>query len=174
MGKFFVYILFIVASLVFTSCRHYKQSSSSIKKVSPSTQKLHKKHRAILVDVACKQLKTPYKWGGNSPKGFDCSGFTSYCYSQLGVQIPRTAIEQSLVGKKVRAKRVKAGDLIFFKGSDKKQKKVAHVGIVVSGRKKNIKFVHAASKGVMMSQLSEEYFSKRFKTIRRISKGTGF
>lgn len=170
MGKFFVYLIFTAGCLWLTSCRHYKQSAGDTKIVYSDAAKLNKRQRAFLIDVACKQLKTPYKWGGNSPRGFDCSGFTCYCYSQLGVKIPRTAIEQSVVGRKIRAKKAKAGDLIFFKGSDKKQKKVAHVGIVVSGRKKNIKFIHAASKGVMMSQLSEEYFNKRFKTIRRIPK----
>jgi cell wall-associated NlpC family hydrolase len=60
------------------------------------------------------------------------------------------------------------GDLIFFKGSDISQKKVGHVGIVVSKKKEPIKFIHAGSKGVAISQLNEPYFKSRFKIIRRI------
>lgn len=123
-----------------------------------------------LVDYACKQLSVPYKWGGTTPKGFDCSGFTSYCYLHFGVAIPRTAAGQSLTGKKIRCKKAKAGDLIFFKGSDEKQKKTGHVGIVISGKKKNLKFIHAANKGVAISSMQEDYYARRFKTIRRIRK----
>ncbi|HTN17254.1 MAG TPA: C40 family peptidase [Chitinophagaceae bacterium] len=121
-----------------------------------------------LVDFASGQLNVPYKWGGSTPKGFDCSGFTTYCFRHFGVQLPRTAADQAQSGKRIRSKKAKAGDLIFFKGPDHKQKKTAHVGIVVSGKRKQIRFIHAGSKGVTISGLGEEYFSKRFTTIRRV------
>lgn len=168
MFKRYGYWIVLAVCAFFLSCATSKQHRSTSMASVSKNSRLKKKHMPVLVDFACKQLKVPYKWGGNTPKGFDCSGFTSYCYAQIGAQIPRTATEQSQIGKRIRSKKAKTGDLIFFKGSDKKQKKVAHVGIVVSGKKKNIKFIHAASSGVRMSQLSEEYYSKRFKTIRRI------
>ena len=170
MTKIRSYWLTLAVCTIFASCSASLQVNHAAKDSVSAKSQLKKKQMPQLVDFASKQLKAPYRWGGNTPKGFDCSGFTSYCYAQLGAPIPRTAIEQSQIGKRIRSKKAKTGDLIFFKGSDKKQKKVAHVGIVVSGRKKKIKFIHAASSGVRMSQLSEEYYSKRFKTIRRIRK----
>lgn len=128
---------------------------------------LHRKQIKPLLAVAEQQLRVPYVWGGTSPKGFDCSGFTWYCYQQVGVQLPRTALEQSKAGKKVHGRRAKPGDLIFFKGPDHKVKKPGHVGIVVSGRKKSIRFIHAGSKGITYSTLSEPYFKKRYRGIRR-------
>lgn len=120
-----------------------------------------------MLAFAEKQLNTPYVWGGSSPKGFDCSGFTWYCYHHFGVELPRTALEQSKSGKKVRGRRAKPGDLIFFKGPDHKVKKPGHVGIVISGRKKSIRFIHAGSRGIAVSNLGEQYFKKRYRGIRR-------
>ena len=170
MGRIFVYTVFFAVCIFLVSCTGSKRVEQVSSASCSNVHWLKKKHMEPLVDFACKQLKVPYKWGGNTPKGFDCSGFTTYCYAHLGVQLPRTALDQSLSGKKIRSRRAKAGDLIFFKGSDEKQKKVAHVGIVVSGKKSNIRFIHAASKGVTISQLSDDYYNKRFKTIRRIRK----
>lgn len=168
MSQFASHIIFLLSGLFFISCTGSKQVSESTAIAYTHTNRLKKKQRVHLVHFAKQQLNVPYVWGGNTPKGFDCSGFTSYCFKHFGIQLPRTAIDQSVVGKKVRSKKAKVGDLIFFEGSDQRQNKVAHVGIIVSGKKKNIQFIHAASKGVRISQLSEDYFYKRFKTIRRI------
>lgn len=128
---------------------------------------LRRKQVRPLLELAAKQMHVPYVWGGSSPKGFDCSGFTWYCYQQFGVQLPRTALEQSRAGNKVRGRRAKPGDLIFFKGPDHKVKKPGHVGIVVAGRKQSIQFIHAGSRGITLSTLSEPYFKKRYRGIRR-------
>lgn len=153
--------------LSFAACKTQKQSVRD----APATateQRLGKKQMKRLVGFASSQLNAPYRWGGSTPKGFDCSGFTTYCFRHFGVQLPRTAADQAQSGKRIRSKKARPGDLIFFKGPDHKQKKTAHVGIVVSGKRKNIRFIHAASKGITISGLSEEYFSKRFTTIRRV------
>lgn len=151
--------------LPFVSCKTHTRVAAQD---PPATHKLGKKQMRRLVDFASGQLNVPYKWGGSTPKGFDCSGFTTYCFRHFGVQLPRTAADQAQSGKRIRSKKAKAGDLIFFKGPDHKQKKTAHVGIVVSGKRKQIRFIHAGSKGVTISGLGEEYFSKRFTTIRRV------
>lgn len=169
MGKLSFGAVFFVAGLFWTSCTGTRLRVSD-SEPAKNIYTLKKKHMKPLVDFACKQLTIPYKWGGATPKGFDCSGLTTYCYKHFGVEIPRTALAQSLCGKRIRSKRAKPGDLIFFQGPDKKDNKIAHVGIVVSGRKQKIKFIHAGSKGVSMSSLSEEYFHKRFEIIRRIRK----
>ncbi|WP_291130915.1 C40 family peptidase [Flavobacterium sp. UBA7682] len=169
MGKLSITAVFFVSGIFWASCTGARLRLSDAAPTK-NIYTLKKKHMKPLVDFACKQLTVPYKWGGGTPKGFDCSGLTSYCYKHFGVEIPRTALAQSLCGKRIRSKRAKPGDLIFFQGPEKKDKQIGHVGIVVSGRKKAIKFIHAGSKGVAMSSLREEYFHQRFKIIRRIRK----
>ncbi|GAA4458627.1 C40 family peptidase [Rurimicrobium arvi] len=166
MGKCCSYIVLLMSVLFFVACRTARPVSKE--ETHNGVTKLRSRHMKRLVEFAALQLNAPYKWGGSSPKGFDCSGFTWYCFNHSGLTLPRTALEQSTSGKKVRGRKAKTGDLIFFKGPDHQQKKVAHVGIVVSGRKQNIKFIHAGSKGITISMLREDYFRKRFKGIRRV------
>lgn len=75
---------------------------------------------------------TPYVWGGTSPKGFDCSGFTQYVYGELGVSLPRTSEQQAKAGISVPSlSSAQPGDLVFFAGSDGTAKAPGHVGIYV-------------------------------------------
>jgi cell wall-associated NlpC family hydrolase len=164
------YIILLVVYICFASCTGSRHAQQHAPASASETHKLKSKDRERLVALASKQMGVPYKWGGNTPKGFDCSGFTCYCFGQLGVQLPRTSEDQSKSGKKIRTKKARTGDLIFFKGPNARQKKVGHVGIVVAGRRNKIKFIHAATNGIMVSSLSEDYYRKRFKTIRRIPK----
>lgn len=83
-----------------------------------------------VVNEATKSEGTPYVWGGTTPSGFDCSGFTQYVYGQLGVQIPRTSQEQATIGTPVASLAVaQPGDLLFFAGSDGTASSPGHVGI---------------------------------------------
>ena len=66
------------------------------------------------VDVACDYIGTPYVYGGSSPSGFDCSGFTSYVYRQLGISLPRIADSQRGAGSYVSSDELESGDLVFF------------------------------------------------------------
>lgn len=68
----------------------------------------------------------PYVYGGSTPRGFDCSGFTSYLYKKAGVQIPRTASAQRRHAKRISRKYARPGDLVFFHNSSGR---VYHVGI---------------------------------------------
>lgn len=76
--------------------------------------------------VAAKYEGVPYRWGGTTPRGFDCSGYTQYVYAKLGIQIPRTSQVQFTKSRKV-GKRVRAGDLVFFFRTGTRS--VYHVGI---------------------------------------------
>lgn len=168
MRAIFVVLLVLGVSLGWVSCKTVSSYSQDTAPVHAG--KLRKKQRRQLISYAAGFTGVPYKWGGSTPAGFDCSGFTCYCFSRFGMQLPRTAAEQATVGKRIRSRRARPGDLIFFEGADRKPRKTGHVGIVVSGKKKAIRFIHAGSKGITISGLSEDYFSKRFRTIRRVKR----
>jgi len=94
-----------------------------------------------IVELAQSFLGVPYLWGGMSPKGFDCSGLTRFCYMMNGVSLPRNASQQILLGEEAPLDRLKPGDLIFFgkKGLLGKEK-VTHVGMYVG----NGRFIHSS------------------------------
>lgn len=96
-----------------------------------------------IVGIAKQYIGVPYRWGGTTPKGFDCSGFTQYVYRKAGISLPRTSYEQRFVGKKISRNDLRSGDLVLFPG---------HVGIYVGGGM----YIHAPQPGesVKISSLS--------------------
>ena len=84
-----------------------------------------------IVSLAHEYLGTPYVWGGESPKGFDCSGFAQYLYAKVGISIPRTTYTQWTTGHAVSKRNLQPGDLVFFRGSDARGGLPGHVGIYI-------------------------------------------
>ncbi|MGB0932134.1 MAG: C40 family peptidase [Chitinophagales bacterium] len=130
-----------------------------------------------LLDVAEKHLGTPYHFGGKSPKGFDCSGFTYYCYQQQGIQIPRSSKQQINAGIEIPYKHARKGDLIVFTGTNIKKREPGHVGIVVSNTSEGLTFIHSSSSkktnGIVYNTIpanKESFYQKRFLQIRRVFK----
>ncbi|MFY0675483.1 MAG: C40 family peptidase [Bacteroidia bacterium] len=121
----------------------------------------------LLVNEALKYVGTPYKFGGSAPSGFDCSGFVGFVFKKYGINLPRISTDQATVGKRVSLGKAKKGDLIFFKGSNKRDRKIGHVGIVVSNKGEPVRFVHAStSRGVVVSDLSTTYYKERYRKVR--------
>ena len=108
----------------------------------------------------------PYAWGGATPKGFDCSGFTHYVYAQHGVSIPRVAAHQYRVGAAVASQNLKPGDLVFFSTIAPGP---SHVGLAIG----DDQFVHAPSERgeVRVERLSTRYWQRRYLGARRIPSG---
>jgi len=104
--------------------------------------------------LAKKYLGGKYVWGGDNPSGFDCSGYTQYIFNKIGINLPRTAYEQSKVGVKVQGS-LQKGDLLFFNTDPSRGIPVTHVGVYLE----NGKFIHAASKnkGIIISSLTKKY-----------------
>jgi len=125
--------------------------------------------RDKVVNYAKKQLGVKYVYGGNTPKGFDCSGFTKYVYSNFGYTVPRRSVEYSTIGKKVSLSSCKKADVILFTGSNKSKRVTGHVAIVVSNSGGVTKFIHASSsRGIVISDMKVKYYQDRILGVRRI------
>ena len=101
---------------------------------------------------------------------FDCSGFTSYLYDQMGIKLNRSSRAQYTQGEAVDNSNLQTGDLVFF-SSPRSGRGVGHVGIVVDydPMNGNFSFIHASIKGVKVSQSNEPYYSRRYIGARRIT-----
>ena len=118
--------------------------------------------------LAKRYIGGKYIWGGETPKGFDCSGYTQYIYKQVGINLPRTALLQSEVGEKIKNESYQKGDLLFFLTDKKRGIPITHVGIYLEDNK----FIHAASKkkGIIISSFSKSRYSRLFVKATRIIK----
>ena len=133
---------------------------------SLSKSKVDTKQQKILLDTAFSYLGTPYRHGGVTRKGMDCSGFVSTTFKSISVPLSRSSQEMATQGRKIRLENVQVGDLLFFKTT--KRNRISHVGMVVD-IDGDVKFIHSSSKrGVVISSLSEAYYKKAFRMAKRV------
>jgi murein DD-endopeptidase len=118
--------------------------------------------RSRFVAGATAMLGQPYRWGGASPGGFDCSGLVVYAAAGAGIRLPRTAAEQLRVGTSVPRREVRAGDLVFMH----LKRKELHVGIAIDADR----FVNAPATGgrVRIDSLSSPAYARAFLQARRV------
>jgi cell wall-associated NlpC family hydrolase len=120
-----------------------------------------------LIGIATQQIGTRYRGGGTSSGGFDCSGLMFFTFNQLDFKLPRSSNDQSQIGKKISKKKAQKGDLIFFTTNGRGT--INHVGMITEVFDDEILFIHSSvQSGVIVSSTNEAYYSKRFKTIKRI------
>jgi cell wall-associated NlpC family hydrolase len=117
-----------------------------------------------------------YQHGSCSPKsGFDCSGFVYFVFNHFNKKVPRSSIDYSNYGKVINTDSCKIGDIIVFTGTNAKNRKPGHVGIVVSKLGEEMQFIHSSSNtkhgGVKLSTFKESpYYKVRFLKIIRVTK----
>ncbi|TLV00296.1 C40 family peptidase [Dyadobacter luticola] len=122
-----------------------------------------------LVTFANKHLHIPYRSGGTSKKGFDCSGFVRYCFNKLNITLPHSSAAQAEHGETIDIDDAKPGDLIFFKGESSKSSRIGHVGIITEVAPGYVKFIHSAWKGgIRYDLLNASYYHKRFVAVKRL------
>lgn len=114
-----------------------------------------------IMSIANQYVGVPYVFGGNTPSGFDCSGFTRYVYSEVGIDLPRMADEQYGVGYEVSMSNLQPGDLVFFTTY---LPGVSHVGIYMG----NHQFINASNSGVSVADMDSSYWRSRFVGAKRV------
>ncbi len=165
--------LLLVGVLLLTGI-HAKQVTKSTDRLANNLQDIifkkkkskskNTKNTKSLIRTARSYLGTRYRFGGTSKRGIDCSGFTQNVMKKHGKKLPRTASQQASVGKHIQKKHLKAGDLVFFKGTYKKG--ISHVGIMIS----KSQFIHASSgaKKVTITSINKKYYQQHYAGARRV------
>jgi cell wall-associated NlpC family hydrolase len=112
-----------------------------------------------VVDVALQYRGAPYRWGGEGPTDFDCSGFVRYVYAQVGVALPHNAAMQYKLGTAVARDRLEPGDLVFFD-------RLRHNGIYIGDGR----FIHARQTGkrVAIASLDDDWYRTHWVGARRL------
>ena len=173
------YYILIALTVVLTSC-----GSLSIKKKSSSPQTTHstsnsqnpqstsgKTYEATgnareVLSQAKKYIGIPYKFGGTTSEGFDCSGLVKKSFEIVNLNLPRVSKDQANAGLQIKQTEVKPGDLVFF---DTSGKGISHVGIIESIKNNEIFFIHSStSKGVMISSLENSYWKPKLVKFTRV------
>lgn len=145
-------------------------ASNSIKASMIAEAIKHEKTIDSILDEASTYLGTPYRYGGTTRSGIDCSAFVLSVFgAAAGVNLPRVAAAQSQEGDSVDKSDLKKGDLVFFSHG---RGRISHVGIVEEvDENGEVKFIHSAtSRGVMVSSLNDKYWGPRYRFAKRILK----
>lgn len=164
-GLFFRFI-FLLSVFLLTSCHTTRKlnldNKSEEELISHSKENKH----GEIIKEATSWIGTPYKYAHQEKgKGTDCSGFVMVVYESVtGEKLPRNSAKQAEYCERIDHNKVKEGDLVFF-ATGKNPNVVSHVGIVIDRES----FIHASSsKGVVISNLSNNYYKRTFKMFGRV------
>ncbi len=123
-----------------------------------------------VISFAKEHLSIRYRSGGTTTHGFDCSGFTRFCYNKFGLSLPHSSAAQGHVGEAIDKEAAQPGDLILFKGHSSGGSRIGHVGLITEVIGNRIKFIHSAwNGGVRYDYLHASYYQNRFMGVRRVA-----
>jgi len=120
--------------------------------------------RGDIRNAALAQRGVPYVYGGSTPRGFDCSGFTQYVMAQVGLSLHRSALQQLQDGVIIAKSELQCGDLVFFQNTTGSGRFASHIGIYIG----NGELIHAGSKGITVVDLESMYFTYHYLCARRV------
>ena len=145
--------LSIILAVILNACA----ATKTVRNTNKTASKVAK-----IVRNALKYEGVKYKFGGTTKRGMDCSGVVFVAFGKERIQLPRVSRDMANKGHKISLSKVRKGDLLFFKTTNSKRS-INHVGLIVSIKKGQIRFIHAtSSRGVIVSSLSEKYWKKAF------------
>jgi cell wall-associated NlpC family hydrolase len=150
----------LVASVL--GCAVDVAAASLLRPTRHEPTRVVKKKRTIgerAAAIAVREVGVPYRWGGASPAGFDCSGLVYWAYGRLGIELPHSSYALYDQGRQVSSSRIKRGDLLFFSG-------LGHVGIYI-GRGRMVHAPHSGSR-VQVVSLRRSSYGARLVGVRRI------
>jgi len=144
-----------------------KKETVSSKKRSTSTLTREDRLRTDIISYAKQFVGTKYVYAGKDPRGFDCSGFTSYVMKEFDVSLSSSSRMQEDQGRSISVSDALAGDLIFFRRE--KRGRVFHVALVVSNTREGLKVIHSTNRGVVVDNISHNsYWKPKISTARRV------
>ena len=155
---------FMVAQTVDVKKEHLNSSDSIVKKNNPKAD--------AIISYAKTFLGVPYRYGGSTPSGFDCSGFINYIFGNFGFSLVRSSFGLADLGETIALSNIQPGDLLFFKGSNINSSTVGHVALVVEVAPNTLKFIHSAHGGVRIENfVTSKYYIQRYIKAKRLDYG---
>jgi peptidoglycan DL-endopeptidase LytE len=139
-----------------------KQLASEVEITVLASAALKTKYEQVIV-IANSSLGIPYKYGGSTIDGFDCSGFVSFVYNTVGIELPRKSSLMYFEQDTTKVKSPEIGDVVFFKNTNIAT--ISHMGIYIG----NDEFIHASTTGVAIANLKTKYWSERFVAFKRFN-----
>ena len=134
----------MVMVTLFSSCTAMAETSKKEAAIEESRKHDSTKYLGFDIDLdslmsyAKTLVGIPYKYGGRTLAGFDCSGFVNYIFDKVGLSLPRSSSEMGAIGKEIPLSESKKGDIILFGGSDPKSRPIGHAGIIISERENQL------------------------------------
>lgn len=156
---FILCVLSIFCALLIVNCSIFAPRNT---KTSNNSTRYNRQTVSNVVQKARSYTGSPYKYGGTTAAGFDCSGLVTVAFQSVNLALPRTSYDMASVGDEIKLGDIKVGDLVFFVTS-KTGDRINHVGIVTEiGKDGIIRFIHASDSGVREDNLGSKYYKSTF------------
>ncbi len=173
-GKSLYAKFLVIVSLLASGCALHRGVTGSSTSPHTGTHYSNKDETQLrnnITSFAKKHVGVKYRYGGKSPTGFDCSGFTTYVLRNFDVPVSGPSASQEHLGKKTAKGNAQPGDLVFFRKS--KAGKVFHVAMVYSNNGGDLRLIHStSSRGVVVDKVSESSFWRsKVMTFRDVVSG---